>query len=289
MIDNFVTDDGRIAARNEPLVSSDGRRRDDDVSSRGTSTDIRSAISQAGHPRRLLVAGAAAGHLRRPARSGISETRRSYRSITPRRRARDIFPVPAIAVHGRRGTPMVVQTIRPEGLAFRTRINPSVFVSDDCDGSCEQPFSEIHHYRVPEHLPEGELPATRPPQGQLPSPRPMAIPPSRRGRGLVNLLNSLAAASSRWVRLTRIRAWTRRAVPDDGVHRDDRPSPLTDERFREAFLGRRRVVATNAPPSTSGSHRSTRGVMGRRSTTRSSVLAAPPPRRPRGGEHAGGS
>lgn len=175
---------------------------------------------------------------------------------------------------GDEAPPAVVQTIlAPKGPAFRTEDGKSVFSFgfDAMEVANGKLFSEIHHYRVPEHLPEGELPATVPPAGHivLKANGDPAFP------GAVEDWFNLLNLGRRFIAVGT--ADSHSGLDEAGQFRtmvyvgDDRPIALTDERLVEAFRARR-VVATNAPLVDFWVDDPTRGVMGQTlSTTRSSV------------------
>lgn len=168
----------------------------------------------------------------------------------------------------------VQQVLAPKGPAFRTEDGKSTFSFgfDAVEVANGKLFSEIHHYRVPEHLPEGELPATVPPAGHivLKASGDPAFP------GAVEDWFNLLNLGRRFIAVGT--ADSHSGTDEAGQFRtmvyvgDDRPIALTDERIVEAFR-RRRVVTTNAPLLDFWIDDPNRGVMGQTIATAGSTVS----------------
>lgn len=143
---------------------------------------------------------------------------------------------------------LIQQVIAPKGPAFRTPDGETTFSFgfDGIEVANGKLYSLIHHYRVPDVLPDGELPANVPPAGHIV--RGASGLPGFPGavEDWFNLLN----LGHRFVGLGT--ADSHSGADEAGQFRtmvyvgDDRPTTLSDERLIDG-LRNGRAVATNAP------------------------------------------
>lgn len=162
----------------------------------------------------------------------------------------------------------VQEVLSPRGPAFRTEDGQSAFSFgfDAMEVANGKLFSEIHHYRVPDHLPEGDLPANVPPAGHIvvKANGDPAFP------GTVEDWFNLLNLGRRFIAVGT--ADSHSGIDEAGQFRtmvyvgDDRPITLTDERLVDAFRSRH-VVATNAPLIDFWIDDPVRGVMGQTIST----------------------
>ncbi len=161
--------------------------------------------------------------------------------------------------------PTLVQTVlAPSGPAFRTKDAKTTFSMDfdAIEVANGKLFFEIHHYRVPDALPAGDLPSIVPAAGKIV--RKANGEPGFPGavEDWFNLLN----LGKRFVAVGT--ADSHSGADEAGHFRtmvfvgDDRPVTLTDERLATAFRDRH-VVATNGPLLDFWVDDPARGVMGR--------------------------
>lgn len=159
---------------------------------------------------------------------------------------------------------LVQQIIAPKGPAFRTKDGQSTFSLgfDGIEIANGKLFFQVHHFRVPDTLPSGDLPAEIPAAGKIV--RKANGEPGFPGavEDWFNLLN----LGHRFVAIGT--ADSHSGADEAGHFRtmvyvgDDRPIALTDERLIEAMRSRR-VVATNAPLIDFWIGDPVRGVMGK--------------------------
>ncbi len=158
---------------------------------------------------------------------------------------------------------LVQQVIAPKGPAFRTRDGTSAFSQkfDAMEVAGSKLLWQIHHFRVPDALPSGELPANVPPAGTIlrkENGQP-AFP------GLVDDWFTLLNLGSRTIA---VGTGDSHSGGDEAGHfrtmvfvGDDRPITLSESRLVDAMQSRR-VVATNAPLVDFWVDDPVRGVMG---------------------------
>ncbi|MBX3264326.1 MAG: CehA/McbA family metallohydrolase [Labilithrix sp.] len=158
---------------------------------------------------------------------------------------------------------LVQQIIAPKGPAFRRADGSSAYSLgyDGIEVANGKLFHEIHHYRVPDALPSGELPADVPAAGKIV--RSANGQPAFPGAvedwfNLLNLGHRFVAVGTADSHSGSDEAGHFRTMVFVG---DDRPITLTDERIIDAMRARR-VVATNAPLLDFWIDDPVRGVMG---------------------------
>lgn len=158
---------------------------------------------------------------------------------------------------------LVQQVIAPKGPAFRTKDDKTTFSFgfDAMEIANGKLFFEIHHYRVPDSLPKGDLPATIPPAGSIvkkANGEPGFPGAAEDWFNLLNLGHRFVAVGT---------ADSHSGTDEAGQFRtmvyvgNDEPGALTDEDIVTAFRNRR-VIATNGPVLDFWIDDPARGVMG---------------------------
>ncbi len=143
---------------------------------------------------------------------------------------------------------LVQQVVAPKGKAFRTKEGKTTFSMgfDALEIANGKLFWELHHYRVPDALPRGDLPSAISPAGTILKKAngepgfPGAI---EDWFNLLNLGHRFIGVGTGDTHYGEDEAGQFRTMVFVG---DDRPSALTDERIVDAMRAGR-VVATNAP------------------------------------------
>lgn len=158
---------------------------------------------------------------------------------------------------------LIQQVISPKGPAFKNKDGSTTFSSkfDALEVANGKLFWEIHHYRVPEALPKGELPADIPPAGTIlkgANGLPGFPGVVEDWFNLLNLGHKFVAVGTGDSHSGTDEAGQFRTMVYVG---DDRPVALTEDILVDA-MRRRRVIATNAPLVDFYVDDSTNGVMG---------------------------
>lgn len=143
---------------------------------------------------------------------------------------------------------LIQQVIAPKGPAFRTADGRTTFSLrfDAIEVANGKLFWQLHHYRVPDALPKGELPADVPPAGSI-------VLGANGQPGFPGVLEDWFTLLNLGHRYIAVGTGDTHSGSDEaGQFRtmvyvgDDRPIALTEERIVEA-MQRRRVLATNGP------------------------------------------
>jgi hypothetical protein len=159
---------------------------------------------------------------------------------------------------------LVQQVIAPKGPAFRTKDGKTTFSTrfDAIEIANGKLFHEIHHFRVPDALPHGDLPADIPPAGTI-----LLQANGQPGfPGIVEDWFNLLNLGHRFIAVGT--GDSHSGADEAGQFRtmvfvgDDRPISLTEDRIVDAMQSRR-VVATNGPLVDFYVDDSDRGVMGK--------------------------
>jgi hypothetical protein len=159
---------------------------------------------------------------------------------------------------------LVQQVIAPKGPAFRTKEGKTTFSTrfDALEVANGKLYWEIHHFRVPDTLPAGDLPADVPPAGTI-----LRAANGEPGfPGVVEDWFNLLNLGERFIAVGT--GDTHSGSDEAGQFRtmvfvgDDRPVALTEERIVDAMQSRR-VVATNGPLVDFYVDDAERGVMGK--------------------------
>ena len=165
---------------------------------------------------------------------------------------------------------LVQQVIAPKGPAFRTKDGKTTFSTrfDAMEVANGKLYSEIHHFRVPDALPRGELPADIPPAGTI-------LRKANGEPGFPGMVEDWFTLLNLGLRTIAVGTGDSHSGTDEaGQFRtmvfvgDDQPIALTEERVVDA-MQRRRVVATNGPLIDFYVDDATRGVMGQTITNAS--------------------
>lgn len=143
---------------------------------------------------------------------------------------------------------LIQQVIAPKGPAFRRPDGSTTYSSafDAMEIANGKLFNEMHHFRVPDALPSGELPADIPPAGTI----LLAANGEPAFPGMIDDWFNLLNLGFRYVAVGT--GDSHSGIDEAGQFRtmvfvgDDRPGALTDERLVDAMRSRR-VVATNGP------------------------------------------
>ncbi|MDB4938272.1 MAG: hypothetical protein JWP87_5244 [Labilithrix sp.] len=159
---------------------------------------------------------------------------------------------------------LVQQVIAPKGPAFRTKEGKTTFSTrfDAMEVANGKLFHEIHHFRVPDALPHGNLPADVPPAGTIlraPNGEPAFPGVVEDWFNLLNLGHRFIAVGTGDSHSGTDEAGQFRTMVYVG---DDRPVSLTEDRIYDAMQSRR-VVATNGPLVDFYVDDADRGVMGK--------------------------
>jgi hypothetical protein len=142
----------------------------------------------------------------------------------------------------------VQQIIAPKGPAFLTKQGKSTFSTrfDAIEIANGKLFWEMHHFRVPDALPRGALPADVPPAGTI-------LRKANGQPGFPGIIDDWFTLLNQGGRFIAVGTGDSHSGSDEaGQFRtmvyvgDDRPAALTDERLIDA-LQSRRVLATNGP------------------------------------------
>jgi hypothetical protein len=159
---------------------------------------------------------------------------------------------------------LVQQVISPKGPAFRTKEGKTTFSTrfDAMEVANGKLFWEIHHFRVPDALPRGALPADVPPAGSI-----VRLANGEPGfPGVVEDWFNLLNLGQRFIAVGT--GDTHSGSDEAGQFRtmvfvgDDRPVALTEDRIVDAMQSRH-VVATNGPLVDFYVDDAERGVMGK--------------------------
>jgi hypothetical protein len=143
---------------------------------------------------------------------------------------------------------LVQQIIAPKGPAFLTKQGKSTFSTrfDAIEIANGKLFWEMHHFRVPDALPRGALPADVPPAGTI-------LRKANGQPGFPGIIDDWFTLLNQGGRFIAVGTGDSHSGSDEaGQFRtmvyvgDDRPAALTDERLIDA-LQSRRVLATNGP------------------------------------------